>query len=285
MVFCDMVMAKNRGAETMPVLNSIDRRLLRRLPAFSPVAVRLLSVLADERTAYKEIARLIALDPVLAGEVLRLANSGLYGRRFEVRSILQAIALLGIGILSQMAMTAALWRGLPRRTAPFVRAWWRHSIAAALVARKSGQDSSGDLAYTAALLHGVGQLALFEDAPQNYPELIERACAGGVDLLACERDVFGVDHASLAGLLLESWGLPETLSDAVAKHHDASTGTRLALAVQTGCVGAEYAGFGRCGCQEHPVPTVLGPLAELLAGDYLLDTLVADVNQIECSLG
>lgn len=270
----------------MPVLSrGIDRRLLKRLPAFSPVAVRLLAVLADERTAFKEVARLITLDPVLAGEVLRLANSGLYGRRFEVRSVLQAIAMLGTGILGQIAITAALWRGLPRRTAPFVRGWWRHSIAAALVARDTTKNSSPDFAYTAALLHGVGQLALFEDAAGDYSKLIERVYADNLDLLACERDVFGVDHASLAGALLESWGLPETLVAPVAEHHNSSPAVPLSFAVQTGCAAAEYVGFGKCGAHAHSGAIALVPLEELLAGDDLLDTLVDKVNQIECSLG
>jgi HD-like signal output (HDOD) protein len=279
------LIGRKTSLQTMPVLNKgVDHRLLKRLPAFSPIAVRLLGVLADERMAFKEVARLIALDPVLSGEVLRLANSGLYGRRFEVRSILQAIAMLGAGIIGEVAVTAALWRGLPRRTAPFVREWWRHSIAAALVARDSGENLSVDLAYTAALLHGMGQLALFEDAPQDYPKLIERAYADELDLLACEREVFGVDHAALSGLLLESWGLPKTLSTSVAEHHDASAATGLAFAVQTGCAGAEHFGFGRCGCQ-HCHSDGHDPMAELLASDYLLDTLVDKVNQIECSLG
>jgi HD-like signal output (HDOD) protein len=243
-----------------------------------------MSVLADERASFKEVARLIALDPVLVGEVLRLANSGLYGRRFEVCSVLQAIAMLGSAKVSQIVVTAALWRALPQRTAPFVRDWWRHSIAAALAARQSGKDPSMDFAYTAALLHGVGQLTLFEDSPRDYPSLVERAYAGGLDLLVVERDAFGVDHASLAGLLLESWGLPKNLCDAVAEHHDASAGAQLALAVQTGCSGAEYAGFGRCGSHERRGAGILDVTAERV-GDYPLDTLVADVNQIECSLG
>jgi HD-like signal output (HDOD) protein len=268
----------------MPVLRSIDRRLLTRLPAFSPIAVRLLAVLADEVSSFKEVSDLIALDPVLAGEVLRLANSGLYGRRFEVRSILTAIAILGVGKLSQIAVTAVLWRGLPRRASPFVRDWWRHSIAGALVARRASEDVHTDFAYTAALLHGVGQLALFQDAPHDYPNLVERSHVDGLDLLAGERDVFGVDHATLAGALLESWGLPEKLCRAAAKHHDAGTSTPLELAVQTGCVAAEYAGFGRCGCPECLAEDVPGPLAELLADGYPLETLVAEVNQIECSL-
>ena len=269
----------------MPVLNSADRRLLTRLPPFSPVAVRLLSVLADERAPFKEIARLIALDPVLAGEVLRLANSGLYGRWLRVSSLLEAIARLGTGRLSQVAITAALWRGLPRRTAPFVREWWRHSIAAALLAQQCGQDLPMDHAYTAALLHGIGQLALFEDAPHDYPNLVERAYAEGLDLLNCEREVFHVDHASLAGLILESWGLPEKLCGAVAVHHGAYEETGLALAVHSGCATAEHVGFGRCGCPEHPGAEVATPVAALLANHTMLDSLVVQINQIECSLG
>jgi HD-like signal output (HDOD) protein len=268
----------------MPVTGS-DRKLLRRLPPFSPVAVRLMSALADERVSFKEVARLIALDPVLAGEVLRLANSGLYGRTFEVSSILQAIAMLGSTKISQIAVTAVLWRGLPHRTAPFVRDWWRHSIAAALVARRSGNDFSLDTAYTAALLHGVGQLVLYEGAPQDYPKLVERAYVETLDLLEAERGQFGVDHASLAGILLESWGLPEQLRNAVSRHHGTTMGTRLALAVQTGCAGAEYAGFGRCGCVQFLTENVPGRLADLFGGDYKVDALVTDINQIECSLG
>jgi len=264
--------------------NGSDRRLLKRLPALSPSALRLLTLLADPRTSFKEIARLIALDPVLTGEVLRLANSGLYGRRYEVRSVLQAIAMLGVGSLGQIAVTAALWRGLPRLPHSYVREWWRHSIAAALVARQSAEDPSRDFAYTAALLHGVGQLALFMDAPQAYPGLVERAYVNELDLLEVERETFGVDHAALAGQLLDAWGLPPQLREAVAKHHDAGACAGLVLAVQTGCAGAEYAGFGRCGCYRCLGSAVSGPLVELLAGNYVRETLISEINQIECSL-
>lgn len=269
----------------MPDLKGIDLRLLSRLPAFSPIAIRLMSMLADEDVSFKEVARLIAIDPVLAGQVLRLANSGLYGRRSEVCSVLQAISFLGMMTLSQTVVTAALWRGLPRRTNPFVRAWWRHSIAAALIAQHITQNSPMDLAYTAALLHGVGQLALFEDAPNEYPKLAEQSYACQLDLRARERDAFGVDHALLAGLVLESWGLPEKLCDAVAKHHDDGAGSRLVLILQNACAGAEHAGFGRCGCQERLAGELPGPLAELLASDYLRETLGPEINEIECSLG
>ena len=280
-----MGMRANALLKTAPNSKGIDRRLLGRLPAFSPIAIRLVSALADERTSYKDISRLIALDPVMAGEVLRLANSGLYGRRAEVRSVMTAIAMLGLGKISQIVMTAALWRGLPRRTSPFVRDWWRHSVAAALIARETHKDLPMDFAYTAALLHGVGQLALFEDGPRSYPDLVERACAGGLDLMAVEREEFGIDHSALAGIYLKSWGLPETLCDAVAEHHEDGADEPLVVAVQTGCAGAEYVGFGRCGCHVRLAAGAPGPLSKLFTDDYPLEMLVAEVNQIECSLG
>jgi HD-like signal output (HDOD) protein len=242
-------------------------------------------MLASEDISFKEIARLIAIDPVLAGQVLRLANSGLYGRRSEIGSVLQAISFLGMRILSQNLVTAALWRGLPRRTTPFVRSWWRHSIAAGLVAQHITQNSSMDLAYTAALLHGVGQLALFEDDPKDYPDFVERAYTDGIDLSAREKEKFGVDHALLAGLILESWGLPEKLCDAAAKHHHGGAPSRLVQAVQNSCAAAEFAEFGRCGCQELLAAEIPAALSELLTSDYLLHALAKEINDVECSLG
>jgi HD-like signal output (HDOD) protein len=262
--------------------NGTQRRLLGRLPAFSPVAVRLLSLLAKEQVSFKDVANLISLDPVLSGEVLRLANSGLYGRRAEVDSILFAIAILGCGKLSQIVVTAALWRGLPHRTSPFIRDWWRHSIASALTARHCSEDSLKDSSYSAALLHGVGQLALFQDAPHDYCKLVEGAYANKADLLAQEREAFGTDHASLAGLILESWALPANLCEAVAKHHE-DAGPGLGLAVRNACLGAEFAGFGQCGCQQALASGIPTPMSEWFTGDYFV-TLVAGVNGIECSL-
>ena len=47
--------------KTAPISKGADRRLLSRLPVFSPVAVRLLSVLADENASFKDAARFDAI--------------------------------------------------------------------------------------------------------------------------------------------------------------------------------------------------------------------------------
>ena len=262
---------------------TVVRQFLKRVPAFSPVAVRLMALVADENVSFKEVAKLIALDPALAGETLRMANSGLYGRRQQVQSVLHAIAMVGLHRLTHIVVTAALWRGMPQRTSPFVKGWWRHSVAAALIAEHSARLPI-DHAYTASLLHGVGQLALFEHAGQDYSRLVSGAVSNGVDLLETERAAYATDHAELAGLILDAWDLPEIVQDAAALHHWPNPGSELGAAVQVGCVVAEHIGFGACGCHLKLAGNLSGAVAEVIGNQHQLDVFATEVNSIECSL-
>jgi len=268
--------------ETQP--GAVVSQFLKRVPAFSPIAVRLMSLVADENVSFKEVAKLIALDPALSGETLRMANSGLYGRRQQVQSVLHAIAMVGLHRLTHIVVTAALWRGMPHRTSPFVKGWWRHSVASALIAEHTAALPI-DHAYTASLLHGVGQLALFEHAGQDYSQLVSDSVSGGLDLLETERAAYATDHAEVAGLILEAWDLPQVVQDAAALHHWPNAGSELAASVQVGCVVAEHIGFGACGCHlQLAAQKVSGPVAEVIGNQHLLDVFATEVNSIECSL-
>ena len=263
---------------------AVVSQFLKRLPVFSPVAVRLMALVADEDVSLKEVAKLISLDPALAGETLRMANSGLFARRQEIVSVLHAIAIVGLERLTHMAVTAALWRGIPNRTSPFMKAWWRHSVATGLIGEQTAKLRI-DHAYTAGLLHGVGQLALFEVGGQGYVQLVNDSISSGLDLQENERAAYGTDHAELAGFILEAWGLPEILQDAAALHHWPNVGGQLGEAVQLGCVVAEHIGFGACGCHRQLAAEVLpAPVADVIGNKPLLEMFATEVNSIECSL-
>ena len=262
-------------------------QLIGRLPAFSPVALRLMAIISDENVSFKEVAKLISLDPALSGEVLKLANSGFYGRRAAVHSIVHAIALVGIRRVSPIVITAAIWKALPRQPSAMVKSWWRHSIASALVAEHLAQQGSGvDSAYTASLLHAIGQLALFEYSRDRYQETMETACSTGADLLEAERTVFGSDHAELGGYIADRWNLPPSIIEAVAMHHvEPASPASLRGAVHAGCFAAEYVGFGSCGCHQRIAAEDLPVTVQrLVESKYLAEVLPQEVNGIECSL-
>lgn len=239
----------------------------------------------DENVSFKEVAKLFSADPVLAGQVLQLANSGMYGRQVApVQSVLHALAILGLKNISRIALTAALSQGFPCRTAPWIRGWWRHSIATALIADHIGTaEVSLDVGYTAGLLHAVGQLALFQNAPEDYPKLLENPNASGDDLLRCESEHFGANHVELSGLILADWGLPESLRQAILERHSSNPLDALTATVQAGCWHAESAGLGLCGCIRDTRNEIPAQPAKPI-DTYLLDVLTIEVNRIECSL-
>ncbi len=262
-------------------------QLMAKLPAFSPVALRLMAIISDENVSFKQVTELIRLDPTLAGEVLSLANSGLYGRRFPVRSITHAIALVGIRKVGSIVITAALWKALPRRGSPFIQAWWRHAVASALVADHVSSGESIDSSYTAGLLHAIGQLALFQYAPDEYTEVLKFCCSSGADLLDHEVEVYGIDHAALGDAILDKWGLAVDLRQAAARHHhdEFAPPSELPGAAQIGCFAAESAGFGSCGCHPRIVAgDIPEPVQRLIDTKYLLEVLPQELNGIECSL-
>jgi HD-like signal output (HDOD) protein len=80
------------------------------LPPFSPVFNRLLASLANEDTPLGEIAGIIEKDAVIAGNVLKLVNSAMYGRRDSVTSIRHASSLLGINRLRNAVLGLSLAR-------------------------------------------------------------------------------------------------------------------------------------------------------------------------------
>jgi two-component system, cell cycle response regulator len=255
------------------------------LPAFSPIAIKLMVMVNDENVSFREVAKLFSADPVLAGQVLQLANSGMYGRQGgPVQSVLHAMAMLGLKNISRIALTAALSNGFPSRTASWNRSWWRHSIASALIADHLGvAELHVDFGYTAGLLHAIGQLALFQNAPAEYPKLVQEAHSASADLLEWERRRFGTDHVELSGLILADWGLPRGLQQAVSEGHVSNSSDPLTATVQAGCWYAESAGFGQCGCMPGHRGNIMGQPPKVL-DKYLLDFLTIEVNRIECSL-
>ncbi|MCS7042046.1 MAG: HDOD domain-containing protein [Bryobacteraceae bacterium] len=193
------------------------------LPPFSPVVARLLEELSGEVQSFRRLSLRVSEDPALAAQVLRLANSALYGRRGEVSSLLVALNLIGTDRLRALVLTYGV-RQLFRPVArlPLARRIWRHSLAASILAADFGMDAGSDAMedYTAGLLHDLGRLVFLACAPEAYPKLVEQAGAPDACLeleLAC----FGMTHAEAGAHAIERYRMPRRLSDACALHHAA----------------------------------------------------------------
>ena len=92
--------------------------------------------------------------------------------------------------------------------------------------RISQQEKCGDSvcneSLTAGLLHDAGMLVFSMNMSGEYEVALDRAMEGGSLLTESERQIFGCTHAEIGAYLLGIWGLPDTIVEAVAYHHEPS---------------------------------------------------------------
>nr|MCU0247880.1 HDOD domain-containing protein [Bryobacter sp.] len=199
------------------------------LPPFSPVLGRILPMLADDSLNYRALGETISADPSLTAQVLRLANSALFGRRGEIRSLFSGLTMLGVDRVYSLVLTSGLKRMASRAARwPAARRIWRHSLATALLSADMTLDHFGDMAedYTAGLLHDLGRFILLMTDPEAYSQLLERAAQEGSDSRRLEALHFGISHEEAGAEAMRRYGFPESLREVAAHHHDPARSSR-----------------------------------------------------------
>jgi HD-like signal output (HDOD) protein len=76
-----------------------------------------------------------------------------------------------------------------------------------------------DDAFTAAMLHDLGQLITVVELPDRMLEAMARSQAEDIPFHEAEYAVMGTSHAEIGAYLLGLWGLPYPIVEAVANHH------------------------------------------------------------------
>ena len=192
-----------------------------RLPSPGEVArqIQALSLRDDVSTA--EIAAWVRQDPVLTGRLLKFANSPAIGFSRPVVAIQDALVLLGIGVVRQLAIGLSVMADNmdgPCRVFDYPR-FWSESLATGVTAQvlcTRGLAFSGEEVFSTGLLSDVGRLALAALEPETYGELLN--AGDDATLLQRERETFGLDHLMLTAALLREWGLPEVHVEGVLHH-------------------------------------------------------------------
>ena len=194
----------------------------RELPVFPDVAQRALEMLASGHASLTDLGSLIAGDQGLAVHLVREANSALYGARYRVATIAEALSRIGLERGRRVVSAAAL-RGMFRLRQS--HGLWNHSLDVAQVALRlaSAAGVDRDTAFLAGLVHDIGKLVCLE-LPAGAIGRYERLTRAGCPDVVVERVVFGEDHASVGGRLLREWRFSGTTIGAVESHHEPERG-------------------------------------------------------------
>ncbi len=111
-------------------------RDVRALPSLPTVVQELMMLVQKNEVQLDTITNTLSLDQALSVKVLQLANSPFYGLSGRVRSIRDAINILGMRQLSSLVIAAALTLQFEKLHGQslHMNAFWRHSIGCATAA-------------------------------------------------------------------------------------------------------------------------------------------------------
>lgn len=196
---------------------------LRQLPPFPPVANRLLGLLQDQNVTNYQLSEVIRTDPTFSFELLRLANSALFGFAHQVSDIAHAISIVGLERVKALVMMVALNAQI-KSALRYQRLLdcWIHCVACAALTESIARDSGvpPEEAYMAGLLHDVGRLGMMTAYPQEYARLLDVAADEGLSLIEAELDVFDIDHCVAGAWLASEWNLPAEVRIVAQTHHE-----------------------------------------------------------------
>ena len=198
-----------------------------RLPSLPITAAKVLEVCNNPEASPNDLNRVISMDLVLTGQVLKLINSAYYSLRHPISSLTRAIVMLGVNTVKNLVLSFAILEQMgTKKSFPVlsVEDFWTHSLCVGVTAKclsvaKGIALSDQEEFFVGGLLHDLGKIPLNHQFPEKYLQTLDIAKRTQQTLFHAEGSVFGVDHGTVGGLFAEKWKLSPALIEALSFHH------------------------------------------------------------------
>jgi HD-like signal output (HDOD) protein len=196
---------------------------MRVLPSFPTIYLDIIREIESPHSSVQNIARTVAQDPGITAKILQVANSAAFGLTETVSDPVDAVQLLGMTTVRSLALSAQVFSSFkPGQFKDFsADHLWSHLMKSGELARTIMRQerlafSDCEDAYTAGMLHDIGQLMLADSLPDEFEQTLALAKQENVPLAQAEQEILGATHNGLAAYLFGLWGLPAAIVEAVA---------------------------------------------------------------------
>ncbi|MFO7760846.1 MAG: HDOD domain-containing protein [Thermodesulfobacteriota bacterium] len=197
------------------------------MPSLSTTVSKVMKVCNEPDTSANDLNRVISLDPVLTGRVLKLINSAYYSLPGQVTSLTRAIIMLGQNTVKNLVLSTAVLGIIGRERHAFfpMGQFWSHSFGAAIMAKSIAALRGIDLGnqeeyFVAGLLHDLGKLPISKCFKNEYKQVLELVYLQRCSLLRAEEMVLGFTHQDSGRMLAEKWEFHPRMAVCLSNHHD-----------------------------------------------------------------
>jgi len=177
-----------------------------KVAALPAVAIKFSEAIKNPLTSNQDLDNIVSEDSALAAKVLMIANSALFNFPSKIDTISKAITIIGHKQLNEIILSCSivsLFKDIPQNIIDMEQ-FWRHSIAVATTARilaSTRREQNIEKFFTAGLLHDIGKLILFVEAPKHIKEILDKSAESKNMMHKVEQEVLGFDHAKLGAII------------------------------------------------------------------------------------
>ena len=172
-----------------------------------------------------QIAKLISQDVGLAGTILKIVNSSVFGLANKITSVQQAVHMLGLNSVVNIVNGISIKSELSDEAIVALNRFWDTATDIAVVSvdiAKQIHYRSPDEAYALGLFHNVGIPLLMEKFP-DYLDVMEQAYKlESARIIDAENACYNTNHAVVGYYTAKSWNLPLHICQVIADHHSVS---------------------------------------------------------------
>ncbi len=195
------------------------------IPSVPLVFWELQNEIAQKNPSIDRISTIIERDPSMGAKVLQVAHAA-YSSGERVSGIADAVRVIGLDNIRSFVLMAGIFEQANPEDLPKgidLEILWQHAMKVADYAKRIAACDTEDKnrldeAYTAGLLHDIGLLIIATKMTAKFTDALQLRQEKNISLYRAEKEIFGTSHAEIGGFLLDLWGLPESIVQAIAYH-------------------------------------------------------------------
>jgi len=204
------------------------KSIIKRIDGLKPipqVTSKVTSIAEDPESSMNDLSNVIIYDTAVTANLLKVVNSAYFGLSENVDSVHQAIVYLGMAQVVDLVLLSASGENLQTAQEGYdleAGELWKYSVSSALIARELAEKKGvkeTHLIFTAALLKDIGKVILNQYVKDSFDKINALVTKQNFTFREAEKEVIGIDHAELGGMVAENWKFSPKMVEIIRHHH------------------------------------------------------------------
>jgi HD-like signal output (HDOD) protein len=195
---------------------------IKQLPPLPESAMQIEAVYQDPNSSFNDMVKILEKDPLLTADILKAANSPLYGFSREINAISQAVGLFGMGTVRGFALASIVKKSFSLDLSPYginnemfsELSKKQHGLMTAWCIRK--ENKLLGVLSPAAFLVEIGKVLIAQQIMTDKKQTEFRDALKELqDVEAAERQIAGTDTPDVSSTIFAQWKFEKGLVEVI----------------------------------------------------------------------